>query len=74
VVPYDRHGVDAGLLGGQALREARPGCPSQVALARLATALFPAQPIEPRLPAAGHVRYRASLTAALRFTTSSRTS
>jgi Flp pilus assembly CpaE family ATPase len=48
VVPYDRHGVDAGLLAGQALREARPGCPSQIALARLATALFPAQPVEPR--------------------------
>ena len=48
VVPYDRNGVDAGLLAGQALREARPGCPSQIALARLATALFPAQPVEPR--------------------------
>ena len=48
VVPYDRPGVDAGLLAGQALREARPGCPSQVALARLATLLFCAQPVEHR--------------------------
>ncbi len=48
VVPYDRQGVDAGLLAGQALREARPGCPSQIALARLAALLFPAQPVEPR--------------------------
>jgi Flp pilus assembly CpaE family ATPase len=49
VVPYDRQGVDAGLLGGQALREARPGCPSQLALARLAAVLFPAPPVvEPR--------------------------
>jgi Flp pilus assembly CpaE family ATPase len=43
VVPYDRAGVDAALLAGQALREARPGCPAQQALARLAAALFPAQ-------------------------------
>jgi Flp pilus assembly CpaE family ATPase len=42
VVPYDRAGVDAALLAGQALREARPGCPAQVALARLTEALFPA--------------------------------
>ncbi len=48
VVPYDRPGVDAALLAGQALREARPGCPAQVALARLATLLFPAQPVEHR--------------------------
>jgi Flp pilus assembly CpaE family ATPase len=47
VVPYDRQGVDAGLLGGQALREARPGCPSQLALARLAAVLFPAQRGQP---------------------------
>ena len=42
VVPYDRVGVDTALLAGQALREARPGCPAQVALARLAAVLFPA--------------------------------
>ena len=43
VVPYDRQGIDAALLAGQALREARPGSPAQVALARLAAVLFPAQ-------------------------------
>jgi Flp pilus assembly CpaE family ATPase len=43
VVPYDRQGVDAALLAGQALREARPGSPAQVALGRLAAVLFPAQ-------------------------------
>jgi MinD-like ATPase involved in chromosome partitioning or flagellar assembly len=43
VIPYDRPGVDAALLAGQALREARPGCPAQIALARLAAYLFPAQ-------------------------------
>jgi cellulose biosynthesis protein BcsQ len=43
VIPYDRPGLDAALLAGQALREARPGCPAQVALARLAGYLFPAQ-------------------------------
>jgi Flp pilus assembly CpaE family ATPase len=48
VVPYDRAGVDAGLLAGQALREARPGCPSQLALARLAAVLFPAPPVSSR--------------------------
>jgi Flp pilus assembly CpaE family ATPase len=48
VVPYDRAGVDAALLAGQALREARPGSPAQVALARLAAALFPAQPVQTR--------------------------
>jgi len=41
VVPYDRAGVDAALLAGQALREARPGCAAQAALARLAGVLFP---------------------------------
>ena len=44
VVPYDRQGVDAALLAGQALREARPGSPAQLALSRLAGVLFPAQP------------------------------
>ena len=39
-VPYDRAGVDAALLAGQALREARPGCPAQQALAGLAAALL----------------------------------
>ena len=48
VVPYDRAGVDAALLAGQALREARPGCPAQVALARLAAGLFPAPAAPPR--------------------------
>ena len=41
VVPYDRAGVDTALLAGQALREARPGCPAQLAVARLAAVLFP---------------------------------
>jgi Flp pilus assembly CpaE family ATPase len=40
-VPYDRAGVDAALLAGQALREARPGCPAQQAIAGLAVALAP---------------------------------
>jgi Flp pilus assembly CpaE family ATPase len=48
VVPYDRPGVDAALLAGQALREAQPGSPAQVALARLAAVLFPAQPVQTR--------------------------
>jgi hypothetical protein len=48
VLPYDRAGVDTALLAGQALREARPGCPAQVALARLAAALFPAPAAPPR--------------------------
>ena len=48
VVPYDRQGVDSALLAGQALREARPGCPAQVALARLAAVLFPAPAAPPR--------------------------
>jgi Flp pilus assembly CpaE family ATPase len=39
-VPYDRAGIDAALLAGQALREARPGCPAQQALAGLATVLL----------------------------------
>jgi cellulose biosynthesis protein BcsQ len=39
-VPYDRGGLDAALLAGQALREARPGCPAQQALAGLAAALL----------------------------------
>jgi Flp pilus assembly CpaE family ATPase len=38
-VPYDRPGLDAAVLAGQALREARPGCPAQQALAGLAAAL-----------------------------------
>jgi len=48
VVPYDRAGVDAALLAGQALREARPGCPAQAALARVTEALFPAPAVPPR--------------------------
>ena len=47
-VPYDRAGVDASLLAGQALREARPGSPAQLALARLAAVLFPAPAAQPR--------------------------
>jgi hypothetical protein len=43
-VPYDRAGVDAALLAGQALREARPGCPAQQAIAALAVALVPRSP------------------------------
>jgi Flp pilus assembly CpaE family ATPase len=57
VVPYDRPGVDAALLAGQALREARPGCPSQQALARLAAVLFPATVLKP-----GRARRRAGAT------------
>jgi Flp pilus assembly CpaE family ATPase len=48
VVPYDRQGIDAALLAGQALREAHPGSPARLALARLAGALFPAQAVQPR--------------------------
>ncbi|HEX5877320.1 MAG TPA: P-loop NTPase [Actinomycetota bacterium] len=48
VIPYDRPGVDAALLAGQALREARPGSPAQIALARLAAFLFPAQTVQSR--------------------------
>jgi MinD-like ATPase involved in chromosome partitioning or flagellar assembly len=48
VIPYDRPGVDAALLAGQALREARPGSPAQIALARLAAFLFPAQAAQSR--------------------------
>jgi Flp pilus assembly CpaE family ATPase len=48
VVPYDRAGVDSALLAGQALREACPGCPAQVALARLASLLLPAGDVQPR--------------------------
>jgi Flp pilus assembly CpaE family ATPase len=47
-VAYDRAGVDTALLAGQALREARPGCPAQVALARLAAVLFPAPAVPTR--------------------------
>ena len=59
VVPYDRQGVDAALLAGQALREARPGSPAQVALARLAAVLFrvqasPSRRSRRRSRAAGH--------------------
>jgi Flp pilus assembly CpaE family ATPase len=43
VVPYDRQGIDAASLAGQALREARPGSPAQLTLARLAAVLFPAR-------------------------------
>jgi Flp pilus assembly CpaE family ATPase len=57
VVPYDRPGVDAALLAGQALREARPGCPAQVALARLAAVLFPAPAAQP-----GRARRRSRVT------------
>ena len=48
VVPYDRAGLDAALLAGQALREARPGSPAQLALARLAAILFPAREVQSR--------------------------
>jgi len=39
-VPYDRTGMDAALMAGHALREARPGSPAQQALAGLAASLF----------------------------------
>jgi Flp pilus assembly CpaE family ATPase len=48
IVPYDRPGIDAALLAGRALREALPGSPAQLALARLAKALFPSQAVQPR--------------------------
>ena len=48
VVPYDRQGIDTALLAGQALREARPGSPAQLALARLAAVLFPARDVQAR--------------------------
>ncbi|HET7516280.1 MAG TPA: P-loop NTPase [Actinomycetes bacterium] len=48
VVPYDRQGIDTALLAGQALREARPGSPAQLALARLAAVLFPAGDVQAR--------------------------
>jgi Flp pilus assembly CpaE family ATPase len=48
VVPYDRQGFDAALLAGQALREACPGSPAQLALARLAAVLFPAHAVQAR--------------------------
>jgi Flp pilus assembly CpaE family ATPase len=48
VVPYDRQAFDAALLGGQALREARPGTPAQLALSRLAAVLFPAHTVPTR--------------------------
>jgi Flp pilus assembly CpaE family ATPase len=48
VVPYDRPGIDAALLAGRALREAHPGSPAQLALARLAKVLFPSQAVQPR--------------------------
>ena len=48
VVPYDRQAFDVALLGGQALREARPGTPAQLALSRLAAVLFPAHAVHTR--------------------------
>jgi len=48
VVPYDRQGFDAAVLAGQALREACPGSPAQLALARLAAVLFPAHAVQAR--------------------------
>jgi MinD-like ATPase involved in chromosome partitioning or flagellar assembly len=47
-VPYDRAALDAALMAGQALAEARPGAPAQQALAALAADTFgersPGQP------------------------------
>jgi hypothetical protein len=63
VVPYDRSGVDAALLAGQALREARPGCPAQVALARLAGVLLPAPPTAPARRARRRSRHSGHATA-----------
>lgn len=39
-VPYDRAAIDAALMAGQALAEARPGSPAQQALATLAASMF----------------------------------
>ena len=39
-VPYDRAGLDAALMAGQALCETRPGSPAQQALAALASSVF----------------------------------
>jgi Flp pilus assembly CpaE family ATPase len=39
-VPYDRAALDAALMAGQALREARPGSPAQQALAALAASVL----------------------------------
>ena len=58
-VPYDRGVLDAALMAGQALREARPGSPAQTTLAQLtATALstlgLPRQPSWPAPPTSPH--------------------
>jgi Flp pilus assembly CpaE family ATPase len=50
-VPYDRASLDAALMAGQALREARPGSPAQQAIAALASSVL-------GLPRAGHSRRR----------------
>jgi Flp pilus assembly CpaE family ATPase len=39
-IPYDRAAVDAALMAGQSLVEARPGSPAQQALAALAASMF----------------------------------
>jgi len=39
-IPYDRAAIDAALMAGQALTEARPGSPAQQALAALAATIF----------------------------------
>jgi Flp pilus assembly CpaE family ATPase len=50
-VPYDRASLDAALMAGQALREARPGSPAQQAIAALASSVL-------GLPRVGHSRRR----------------
>jgi MinD-like ATPase involved in chromosome partitioning or flagellar assembly len=47
-VPYDRAGLDAALMAGQALCETRPGSPAQQALAALASSILGMQPPTPR--------------------------
>jgi MinD-like ATPase involved in chromosome partitioning or flagellar assembly len=39
-IPYDRSGLDAALMAGQALREARPDAPARQALAALASSIL----------------------------------
>jgi len=39
-IPYDRAALDAALMAGQSLAEARPGSPAQQALAALAASIF----------------------------------
>lgn len=60
-VPYDRAGLDAALMRGQALREARHGSPARQALAALALSVFgtPTPDQQPRRPSRRADRRRA---------------